>query len=79
MKNIPRIFIGEDIAPGVNIPVSRETMHYLTRVMRTDACLVFGDGNEYSAKLTPDNKFLHIAVHLNICFQKTQFVTISCT
>ena len=60
MKNIPRIFIGEDIAPGVNIPVSRETMHYLTRVMRTDACLVFGDGNEYSAKLTPDNKFLHI-------------------
>lgn len=60
MKNIPRIFIGDTIAPNTNIPVSRDTLHYLTRVMRTDNCLAFGDGNEYVATLTPDNSFLHI-------------------
>ena len=60
MKNIPRIFIGETVKPGIQIPASREISHYLTRVMRTDTCLVFGDGNEYNAKLSDDNKSLII-------------------
>ena len=48
MKNIPRIFVGENIASGMVIPVERSVSHYLTRVMRTTDCLVFGNGNEYS-------------------------------
>ena len=60
MKNIPRIFIGDNISVASDMPASRDIVHYLTRVMRTDKCLVFGDGNEYTATLTPDNKFLHI-------------------
>ena len=58
MKNIPRIFIGENIKPGIQIPVSKDISHYLSRVMRTDTCLVFGDGNEYCAKLADDKKSL---------------------
>ncbi len=58
MKNIPRIFVPDNIAPGVNLPVGREIVHYLTRVMRTPQCLVFGDGHEYNAHLSDDNKFL---------------------
>jgi len=58
MKNIPRIFVPDNLAPGVNLPVSREIVHYLTRVMRTPQCLVFGDGHEYNAHLSDDNKFL---------------------
>lgn len=58
MKNIPRIFIGENIVYGTQVPLGRDVSHYLTRVMRTDKCLVFGDGNEYNAELTPDGKGL---------------------
>lgn len=58
MKNIPRIFVPDNIARGVNLPVDREIVHYLTRVMRTPRCLVFGDGHEYNAHLSDDNKFL---------------------
>lgn len=39
------------MAPGKSIPVNKDIMHYLTRVMRTDECLVFNDGMEYSAKV----------------------------
>ena len=60
MKNIPRIFVGADIIPGVQIPATREVAHYLGRVMRTRDCLVFGDGNEYIAQLSDDNNFLII-------------------
>jgi len=58
MKNIPRIFVPDNIVPGVNLPVDREIVHYLTRVMRTPQCLVFGDGHEYNAHLSDDKKFL---------------------
>ena len=58
MKNIPRIFIGDNIKTGIQIPASKDISHYLTRVMRTDTCLVFGDGNEYNAKLSDDKKSL---------------------
>ncbi len=58
MKNVPRIFIGNDIAVGASIPVARDVSHYLTRVMRRRDCLVFGDGNEYNAILSEDGKLL---------------------
>lgn len=60
MKNIPRIFIGTDIETGTQIPASREISHYLSRVMRTNECLVFGDGNEYNAHLSDDYKILFV-------------------
>ncbi len=65
MKNIPRIYIGDKIRAGDTIVAPREVMHYLTRVMRTDSCLVFGGGHEYNATLTPDNKFLSIGSMTN--------------
>ena len=60
MKNIPRIFIDDDIKSGMIIPLPRETLHYLTRVMRTDTAIVFGGGHEFSA--TVDNTGKNIVV-----------------
>ena len=65
MKNIPRIFINENIQNGTIIPANKDIVHYLTRVMRTDTCLVFGNGNEYNAKLTDDKKSLIIGNQTN--------------
>lgn len=56
MKNIPRIFIGDDIKPGMIIPASREVAHYLTHVMRTHNAIVFGGGHEYNATLDDAGK-----------------------
>lgn len=56
MKNIPRIFMGENIKSGDVVVAPREVSHYLTHVMRTKDCLVFGGGNEYSATLSDDGK-----------------------
>lgn len=56
MKNIPRIFTGENIKSGDVIVASREVSHYLAHVMRTNNCLVFGGGNEFSAVLSDDGK-----------------------
>ena len=58
MKNIPRIFVGDNINTGIKIPLSREILHYLTRVMRTRECLVFGGGNEFVATVSDDDKNL---------------------
>ncbi|MBQ8294748.1 MAG: 16S rRNA (uracil(1498)-N(3))-methyltransferase [Alphaproteobacteria bacterium] len=58
MKNIPRIFVGENISPGQIMPITRDITHYLTRVMRTNDCLVFGNGYEYAAQITDDGKSL---------------------
>lgn len=58
MKNTPRIFVGDDISSGQIIPMTRETAHYLTHVMRTGTCLVFGGGREYNAALDADEKNL---------------------
>lgn len=58
MKNIPRIFVGDDVYTGVQLPVEKSVAHYLTRVMRTDTCLVFGGGHEFNATLSPDNKWI---------------------
>lgn len=60
MKNIPRIFIGDNIKIGNIIPVDKSVSHYLSHVMRRNDCLVFGDGYEYRANLTPDGHALII-------------------
>lgn len=51
MKNIPRIFIGNHVKSGIIIPATREIAHYLTRVMRCNNAIVFGNGHEFNAKL----------------------------
>lgn len=56
MKNIPRIFIGDDIKTGMIIPAPRDTAHYLMRVMRTHNAIVFGGGHEYTATLDDAGK-----------------------
>lgn len=56
MKNIPRIFINNDIKTGIIIPAPREAVHYLTRVMRTSEFLTFGGGVEYNARISDDGK-----------------------
>ena len=60
MKNIPRIFISENIKPGNIIPVDKSVAHYLSHVMRRNDCLVFGGGNEYTATLNADGKTMTI-------------------
>ena len=60
MKIIPRIFIGNNVQKGMIIPLSRETAHYLTRVMRTTNAIVFGGGHEFYATL--DNAGKNIIV-----------------
>ena len=54
MKNIPRIFVADNVAANTVLPAPREVVHYLSRVMRTDTCLVFGGGREFTAVLSPD-------------------------
>ena len=60
MKNIPRIFIGQNITPNSIISVDKDIVHYLSHVMRRPDCLVFGDGNEYTAELNLDGKTMKI-------------------
>jgi len=56
MKNIPRIFIGNDIKTGDIIPANRDSVHYLTRVMRRRDFLAFGGGVEFNASISDDDK-----------------------
>ena len=56
MKNIPRIFIGNDVKSGNIIPAPRDIAHYLTRVMRTRNAIVFGGGHEYAAEIDDAGK-----------------------
>ena len=56
MKNIPRIFIGDNIKSGMIIPLSREISHYLTHVMRTHSAIVFGGGQEFAATIDSTGK-----------------------
>lgn len=51
MKNIPRIFIDEKLEVGKQIGLHQEQLHYLTKVMRTDECLVFNNGVEFAAQI----------------------------
>lgn len=65
MKNIPRIFIDTPIQPGAKIAIDKQTAHYLTHVMRTNACLCFNSGTEYNANLDTDGKNLIINEQTN--------------
>lgn len=60
MKNIPRIFIGDNITSGMIIPAQRDVAHYLLHVMRTRDAIVFGGGHEFNATL--DNTGKNIVV-----------------
>ena len=56
MKNTPRIFVGNNVTPGMIIPLPRETSHYLTHVMRTSNAIVFGGGHEFNATVDDTGK-----------------------
>lgn len=56
MKNIPRIFVGDDVCVGATYDAPRDVAHYLSRVMRTNQFLAFGGGNEFNATLNSDGK-----------------------
>lgn len=60
MQNVPRIFIDQKIKSGDIVPVEKDVVHYLTRVMRRTDCLVFNSGVEYRAELVDNNKNLKI-------------------
>ena len=60
MKNIPRIFVGNDVTENTIVPVSADVAHYLDRVMRQRDCLAFGAGREYVAQLSDDKRHLVI-------------------
>ena len=60
MKNIPRIFINENISANQLVNIDKNTAHYLTRVMRTTECLVFNSGLEFNATLSDNSKQLLI-------------------
>ena len=59
MQNLPRIFIDQTLEIGKAIPLTRDQTHYLTKVMRTDKCLVFNNGVEFMAQITPDSALLN--------------------
>ncbi|MCL2538390.1 MAG: 16S rRNA (uracil(1498)-N(3))-methyltransferase [Alphaproteobacteria bacterium] len=50
MKNIPRIYINENLEIGRTYPMSRDHAHYLKKVMRTDKFIVFNNGQEFNAE-----------------------------
>ncbi len=60
MKNIPRIFIKNDLESGDVIPATRDVAHYLTHVMRTGDFLAFGGGNEFNAAISADGRTITI-------------------
>ena len=60
MKNIPRVFLGDNIKPGASMPASRDVAHYLTSVMRRHDFLAFGGGAEYNASVSDDGKTILI-------------------
>lgn len=60
MQNIPRIYVQGDIKTGKIVPVNKDIVHYLRRVMRRDDCLIFNDGIEYKAVLSDNDKALFV-------------------
>ena len=68
MKNIPRIYINENLETGKIFPLTKDQAHYLTKVMRIkaqdighkaenpeDVFMIFNNGNEFFAKLVVQN------------------------
>ena len=60
MKNIPRIFIGDNVKSGMTILAEKSVAHYLGHVMRTHDFLGFGGGYEFSANLSDDEKCITV-------------------
>ena len=60
MQNIPRIYIQELLDPGKTVIADKNVVHYLRHVMRRSDCLLFNNGDEYTATLSDDNKYLII-------------------
>ena len=60
MKNIPRIFIDHEIRTGDTFPADKSVAHYLSHVMRTNKCIVFGFGREFNAELNADGKSITV-------------------
>lgn len=65
MKNIPRIFIAQNLQAGVKIPVEKDISHYLKHVMRRSDCLCFNNGYEFSATISDDGKSLLVGDKTN--------------
>lgn len=58
MQNIPRIYLNENLDAGKTFPANKDIVHYLRRVMRRNDCLIFNNGDEYSATLSDDDKYM---------------------
>ena len=58
MQNVPRIYIDMKILGEQSLPVDKNVVHYLRRVMRRNDCLVFNGGFEYAAVLSEDDRHL---------------------
>ena len=58
MQNIPRIFFDAELETNKKLSVDKDVVHYLRRVMRRNDCLIFNNGDEFSASLSDDNKFI---------------------
>lgn len=65
MKNIPRIFIDQEIKSNQIVAIDKSLSHYLTHVMRTKKCLCFNGGVEFSANLADDERSLIIGEQTN--------------
>ncbi len=60
MKNIPRVFINNDIESGTVLPAPRDVSHYLRHVMRAREFLAFGGGREFNATISDDGRTITI-------------------
>lgn len=60
MKNIPRVFLGDNIQSGLVIPAPSDVSHYLSRVMRRRDFLAFGGGHEFYASLSDDGHSISV-------------------
>lgn len=66
MKNIPRIYINEKLESGKIITIPKEQLHYLQKVMRTQDCLIFNSGQEFTAQIINNQlSILDLTKHLD--------------
>lgn len=58
MKNVPRIYLGDNLSERMQIPADKSTAHYLMHVMRRHDFLGFGAGREFNAILSEDGRYV---------------------
>jgi 16S rRNA (uracil1498-N3)-methyltransferase len=51
MKNVPRVFVDQELSAGARVVLSKDQNHYITHVMRADRFLVFNNGAEWEAEI----------------------------